>query len=101
MKVFCPNCEKEMECNLPIEVYTCTECNEDFADYGNPLTTKLQSENARLREALGKYAERYNWMCSYDRNGKLTKCQDVYNNKFSPQIDGWEDAENALKGGEG
>ena len=51
MKVFCPTCEKETECNLPIEVYTCTECNEDFADYDNPLITKLESEVERLQIA--------------------------------------------------
>ena len=31
--VFCPNCEKETECEFTAELYECKECGEDFAKY--------------------------------------------------------------------
>lgn len=33
MKIFCPNCEKETECEHTAELYECNECGEDFAQY--------------------------------------------------------------------
>jgi len=51
MKTFCPNCEKETECNMPIEVYTCSECNEDFADYENPQIARLTARVKELEES--------------------------------------------------
>ena len=33
MKTFCPNCEKETECEFRAELYWCSECDEDFASY--------------------------------------------------------------------
>jgi len=33
MKTFCPNCEKETDCNFDAELYSCNECEEDFASY--------------------------------------------------------------------
>ena len=51
MKTLCPNCEKETECNMPIEVYTCSECNEDFADYENPQITRLTARIKELEDA--------------------------------------------------
>ena len=33
MKTFCPNCEKETECEFTAELYECKECGEDFAKY--------------------------------------------------------------------
>ena len=32
-KEFCPNCEKETECEFTAELYECKECGEDFAKY--------------------------------------------------------------------
>jgi predicted RNA-binding Zn-ribbon protein involved in translation (DUF1610 family) len=31
--VFCPNCEKDVECIHTAELYECKECGEDFAKY--------------------------------------------------------------------
>ena len=31
--VFCPNCEKYVECIHTAELYECKECGEDFAKY--------------------------------------------------------------------
>ena len=33
MKTYCPNCEKETECEHTAELYECKECGEDFAKY--------------------------------------------------------------------
>jgi len=33
MKTFCPNCERETECEFTAELYECKECGEDFAKY--------------------------------------------------------------------
>jgi len=33
MKTFCPNCEKDTECEHTAELYECKECGEDFAEY--------------------------------------------------------------------
>lgn len=33
MKAYCPNCEKETECEFRAELYWCSECDEDFASY--------------------------------------------------------------------
>lgn len=33
MKTFCPNCEKDTECEHTAELYECKECGEDFAKY--------------------------------------------------------------------
>lgn len=33
MNIFCPNCEKETECEHTAELYECNECGEDFAQY--------------------------------------------------------------------
>ena len=33
MKTFCPNCERETECEHTAELYECNECGEDFAKY--------------------------------------------------------------------
>jgi uncharacterized coiled-coil DUF342 family protein len=49
---------------------------------------RLEEENTRLREALGKYADRDNWRISD------TQCRDC----FLQTEDGWEIAEAAMKG---
>ena len=33
MNIFCPNCERETECEHTAELYECNECGEDFAKY--------------------------------------------------------------------
>ena len=33
MKSFCPNCERETECEHTAELFWCSECDEDFAKY--------------------------------------------------------------------
>ena len=33
MKTYCPNCDKETECEFRAELYWCSECDEDFASY--------------------------------------------------------------------
>lgn len=33
MKILCPNCEKDTECEHTAELYECKECGEDFAKY--------------------------------------------------------------------
>lgn len=67
MRIFCPNCEEETECNLPIEVYTCTECNEDFADYENPQIAELQSEIACLTARVKELEDANRWISVKER----------------------------------
>jgi len=57
MKTFCPNCEKETESTFICEVHCCNECDEDNGNYEKPLTTKLQSEIARLTERVQELEE--------------------------------------------
>lgn len=66
MKVWCPNCEKDTECELPVEVYICGECNEDFADYETPYTEFLLDlinelylllDNSQAKEMADKIIE--------------------------------------------
>ncbi|GEM_PF-3634351 len=41
MKTFCPNCEKETECEFQAELYYCDECEGDFASYEKPAEKEL------------------------------------------------------------
>jgi len=41
MKTFCPICENETDCNFDAELYSCNECEEDFASYEKLTTEKL------------------------------------------------------------
>ena len=70
MKTFCPNCEKETESTFICEVHCCNECDEDNGNYEKPLTTKLQSEIARLtarvRELEDEEETYYSaWKCGW------------------------------------
>ncbi len=38
MKIFCPNCEKETDCTFDAELYSCTECDNNFANYEKPAS---------------------------------------------------------------
>ena len=43
MKTFCPNCEKETECEFQAELYYCDECEGDFASYEKPAEKEFLS----------------------------------------------------------
>lgn len=58
---------------------------------------KLTAENARLRAALGWYADHANWEIP-NANLPFRKETRLVN---YPELDGWAVAEEALKGGEG
>ena len=47
MKTFCPNCERETECEFTAELYECKECGEDFAKYiaGRTLPAEKSQED--------------------------------------------------------
>ena len=44
MKTFCPNCEKETDCAFDAELYSCHDCNEDFASYEKPQSTYWKAQ---------------------------------------------------------
>ena len=44
MKTFCPNCEKETDCTFDAELYSCNECEEDFASYEKPVSTAAEKK---------------------------------------------------------
>jgi len=72
-----------------------SRCNElsKFVSNLELEISELKSENARLREALEKYADQEKWGYASLHD----KCRDY----FMCGGNGWEDAKNALKGGEG
>ena len=44
MKTFCPNCEKETDCAFDAELYSCHDCDEDFASYEKPQSTYWKTQ---------------------------------------------------------
>ena len=45
---FCPNCERETECEHTAELYECKECGEDFAKY--IVSRKLAESDVSMTE---------------------------------------------------
>jgi len=50
--VFCPNCEKETECEFTAELYECKESGEDFAKY--IVARKLPDEKSKEDETFAQ-----------------------------------------------
>jgi len=51
MKTFCPNCEKETECDFTAELYECNECGEDFASYIKPRFKEQNNQIENLKKS--------------------------------------------------
>lgn len=54
MKAFCPNCEKETECDFTAKLYECKECQEDFASYekekqSDSMSVNFDTENIYIK----------------------------------------------------
>lgn len=57
MKQFCPNCEKETDCAFDAELYSCNECEEDFASYEKPSAAALTAGISRLQTGVSGMAQ--------------------------------------------
>lgn len=69
MKTFCPNCEKETDCEFQAELYYCIECEGDFAKYitsqtiesltsGNNYWHKVATKTVNQRNKLSSFVKK-------------------------------------------
>lgn len=69
MKIFCPNCEKDTECEHTAELYECKECGEDFAKY---IVKRNGNNDADLKREISKVVnEPSEFDCSVTENSIL------------------------------
>jgi len=61
MNTFCPNCEKNTDCNFDAELYSCNECEEDFAAY----------RKESLRRAYNAYKFYLHFFAKYIKSNEI------------------------------
>lgn len=99
MKTFCPNCEKETDCDFQAELYYCNECEGDFAKYitsqtiesltsGNDYWHKVAAKTINQRNKLSSFLGKIMLLGLLRGSERLTKeALDILDDIGKPDID--------------
>ena len=99
MKTFCPNCEKETDCEFQAELYYRNECEGDFAKYitsqtiesltsGNNYWHKVATKAVNQRNKLSSFLQKVMLLGLLRGSERLTKeALDILDNIGKSDID--------------